>query len=153
RADFIWMSGFWRQLPPERDWLPGHWAQVQGGWQWTPGFWAMHTQAEVEYLPPPPASVDTGPSTPPAVENAIYVPGCWIFQQARYRWRPGFWLPPRPNWVYVPAHYVWTPAGCVFVEGYWDFPFERRGLLFAPVFVADAVRFRPLVYRPSFVIG
>src|SRR5262245_9044009 len=110
RADFIWISGFWRQLPPDRDWAPGHWTQVQGGWQWAPGFWAQHTQAEVEYLPPPPASVDTGPSTLATVENAIYVPGCWIFQQARYRWRPGFWLPPRANWVYVPAHYVWTPA-------------------------------------------
>lgn len=153
RADFIWLSGFWRQLPPNRDWVGGHWSQVQGGWQWTPGFWAAHAQTEVEYLPPPPASVDAGPSTPPTVENAVYVPGCWLYQQARYRWRPGFWLTPRPNWVYVPAHFVWTPAGCLFIEGYWDYPLERRGLLFAPVFVADFARQRPLLYRPQFVIG
>src|SRR5262245_36162754 len=27
-ADYIWISGFWRQLPPDRDWVPGYWTQV-----------------------------------------------------------------------------------------------------------------------------
>jgi hypothetical protein len=48
-------------------------------------------------------------------------------------WRPGFWVAHRPDWLWVPARYAWTPGGCLFVEGYWDHPLEDRGLLFAPV--------------------
>ena len=36
RADFLWVSGFWRVPPPDRQWVPGYWTQVQDGWQWTP---------------------------------------------------------------------------------------------------------------------
>jgi hypothetical protein len=31
RDDFIWVSGFWRVLPPGRQWMPGYWAEVSGG--------------------------------------------------------------------------------------------------------------------------
>jgi hypothetical protein len=55
-----------------------------------------------------------------------------VYQGARYFWRPGFWHAYQPNWVWLPAHYVWTPSGCLFVEGYWDRALDRRGLLFAP---------------------
>jgi hypothetical protein len=55
--------------------------------------------------------------------------------------------------VWVPAHYVWTPCGCVFVEGYWDYTLRDRGLLFAPVRLDFRVCFRPRwFYRPSFVV-
>src|SRR5205823_4325651 len=65
-------------------------------------------------------------------EESIYVAGCWIYQ-GRYLWRPGHWTRHQPGWVWIPAHYVWTPIGCIFVEGYWDAPLDERGLLFAPV--------------------
>src|SRR5262249_51808218 len=55
-ADFIWVSGLWRDVPPGRQWVPGHWAEVEGGWQWVSGFWGDVQQTEVEYLPPPPTS-------------------------------------------------------------------------------------------------
>ena len=42
-----------------------------------------------------------------------------------------------PDWVWVPARYIWTPGGCVFVVGYWVHPLERCGLLFAPVRLLD----------------
>src|SRR5262249_53072909 len=54
---------------------------------------------------------------------------------------------------WTPACYKWTPAGYVFVEGFWDRPLCDRGLLFAPVRFSRAVFTRPgFVYRPAFVV-
>jgi hypothetical protein len=30
--DFLWVSGFWRDVPPGRRWVPGAWQEVEGGW-------------------------------------------------------------------------------------------------------------------------
>src|SRR5207248_1484844 len=38
-SDFLWISGFWRDVPPGRRWVPGTWQKVEGGWQWVAGFW------------------------------------------------------------------------------------------------------------------
>src|ERR1700683_5030642 len=54
--------------------------------------------------------------------------------------------------MWMAAHYVWTPMGYVFVDGYWDHPLGQRGLLFAPV------RFRPGIivagwrFTPQFAV-
>jgi hypothetical protein len=153
-GDFLWISGFWRDVPPDRQWLPGNWVAAAGGWQWIPGYWAPAGVQDVAYLPPPPQSLEAGPSTPPPQENMIYVPGIWIYQQTRYLWRPGFWVTAYPNWAYVPARYVWTPAGCVFVNGYWDYPLTRRGVLFCPVRFAPAVLARPrFYYQPNYAVS
>jgi hypothetical protein len=150
--EYIWVSGFWRDVPPGRTWVPGHWQQIDGGWQWSAGFWAANDQQEVTYLPTPPESIETGPSTPEPNANAIYTPGCWVWQETRFLWRPGFWVPYRAGWVWSPAHYIWTPGGCVFVEGYWDYPLEQRGLLFAPCRIGPAFFTRPRAFIPSYVI-
>jgi hypothetical protein len=53
----------------------------------------------------------------------------------------------------MPAHYVWTQRGCIFVGGYWDYPVEHRGLLFAPVyFEAGAFARRGYIYSPAIVL-
>src|SRR2546428_243641 len=39
RKDFVWVSGFWRVPPPDRQWVPGHWTKRDEGWQWAPGYW------------------------------------------------------------------------------------------------------------------
>jgi hypothetical protein len=158
--NYVWVSGCWRDVPPGQVWVSGHWQQVQGGWQWAPGFWTSAQQQQLQYVPPPPPSVDNGPSVPAPAANSIYVPGCWIYQQTRFLWRPGFWIAYQPDWVWIPAHYVWSPGGCVFIEGYWDHPLHVRGLLFAPVRLAQAVLlrrgwvFQPVyVVQPDFLIG
>jgi hypothetical protein len=151
--DYLWVSGFWRVPPPDRQWMPGHWDQVEGGYQWTPGFWTTTEQQEITYLPPPPVSVDARPSIPAPTADSTYVPGVWIYRDARYFWRPGFWLALRPGWVWVPAHYVFTPAGYVFVDGYWDYTLADRGLLFAPVFLDRTLRSRPRwFFQPRFAV-
>jgi WXXGXW repeat (2 copies) len=134
RQDFLWVSGFWRVPPPDRKWVPGYWNQVEQGWQWVPGFWAPIDQKEVPYLPEaPPDSLDSGPSVPPPNDNSTYVPGCWVYRDTEYLWRAGYWIEAQPDYAWIAAHYCATPSGYVFVDGYWDYPLEDRGLLFAPV--------------------
>ncbi len=146
RTDFLWVSGFWRDLPPGRQWVPGYWSAAQGGWQWTSGYWAPEQGGDVEYLPQPPATVDNGPNVPQPSADSTWVPGLWAWQQQRYIWRPGYWITPPPQWVWVPSYYAWTPCGYVYVQGYWDYPIVDRGMLFAPAYVSPVV-----IARPSFV--
>ena len=153
RSDFIWISGIWRDPPPDRSWVPGYWTSVAGGWSWTPGFWTAAESDEVEYLPQPPESLEIGPSSPPPAPDRLWAPGSWLWAESRYAWRPGYWVSANPDWVWVPAHYVWTPRGYVYIDGYWDRTLERRGVLFAPMYVQRSVYARPdYVYSPSIVI-
>jgi len=155
REDFIWISGFWRVPPPNRVWMPGSWRQSGDGWQWVGGFWgaaAVEQQAELEYLPEPPATIDAGPPTPAPSETSIYVPGIWVFRD-RYVWRPGYWIDYRENWIWIPSSYRWTPAGYVYVPGYWDYTLADRGILFAPVYIPQTVYVAPqYVWSPTIVV-
>jgi hypothetical protein len=149
---YVWVSGCWRTAPPGRQWVPGTWQEVADGWQWTPGFWAVAGQEDLQFVPTPPPSLDEEPPAAPD-DNSIYVPGCWIYQANRFLWRPGFYVAFYPGWTWVPAHYVWTPAGCHFIEGFWDRAVDRRGLLFAPVAIAaPLLRQRAFVYTPQYVV-
>ena len=157
-SGFIWISGVWRDVPPQRRWVPGYWDQADDGskvgHRWVSGFWAEEAQQELGYLPQPPATIDQGPSVAPPTEEHFYVPGNWDFHDDRYRWLSGHWHPTTQNRVWIPARYVWTPTGCVFVSGYWDYDIEYRGTCFAPVqferpvYLADNYQ-----YRPSFAIN
>jgi hypothetical protein len=153
RSDFLWVSGFWRNPPPGRQWMPGHWQRVEAGWQWVPGFWGVPGQREIDLVPPPPPSVESGPSVPAPGEDYLYQPGCWTYREERYLWQPGCWYAPRADYLWIPSHYVWTPCGCVFVPGYWDYPLQDRGLLFAPVCIDRRVYLQPnYCFTPSHCI-
>lgn len=154
RENFVWISGFWRDIPPGREWVPGYWNKVKNGWQWVSGYWSSDEVEEVEYLPQPPKTLESAPSTPAPSSDHIWVPGCWTWREVRYVWRPGYWVVCRPDWVWVPARYVWTPGGFIFVDGYWDLPVVRRGVLFAPVAYRAPVYVRPAYrYTPSVVVN
>ena len=75
---FIWISGFWRAVPPNKEWVSGYWAVVGERHQWVSGFWASTEARAVDYLPQPPESVELGPSTEPPSENHVWTPGCWM---------------------------------------------------------------------------
>ena len=153
RNDFLWVSGIWRDLPPGRQWVPGYWGKTAQGYQWTSGYWADATVSDVAYLPEPPATVETGPNIAAPSPDDTWLPGCWVWQNSRYAWRPGFWATAQPNWDWIPAHYVWAPRGYVFVDGYWDHSIGRRGMLFAPVYFNAGVYGRPgFSYSPTTVI-
>ena len=155
RKDFIWISGFWRDAPPGRTWVSGGWREVRRGYQWVHGFWNLPQakQAEWEYLPPPPVTLENGPTILAPTETCFYTPGSWVYQTNRFRWRPGFWVEHRRDWIWVPDTYRWTPMGYVFVTGYWDVPLARRGVLFAPVaFRQRLLARRNFVYTPVYVV-
>lgn len=143
RKDFIWTSGTWRVPPLGRRWVPGYWTEADGGSQWISGFWAPLETADVQYLPNPPESLEQGPSSPQPSEDYFWVDGCWMYRDGRYAWQAGYWAPGEEGWVWVPNHYLWTPAGSIFVDGYWDYALADRGMCFAPV------RFRTALYARS----
>ncbi len=150
--DFLWVSGLWRQAPPGRQWEPGYWAEVEEGYQWVPGVWLREeVAAEPQYLAPPPESQEYGPSSPAPSEDHFWIPGNWVYQNRDYVWRTGYWSPAQVGWVWVPPRYVWTVSGVIYVDGYWDYPFDRRGQIFAPVYFRQPIfrhvgfRYRPWV--------
>ena len=157
-SQYIWISGLWRAAPPGRVWLPGSWREAQGGWQWVPGFWQEAsqqepTQPELNYLPQPPASIEIGPSVVQPTNSSFYIPGSWVWR-GRYLWRPGVWIEYRPGWVWVPAHFRWTPLGWIFVEGYWDYTLASRGVLFAPIAFSQPIYAQPgFVYTPMYMVS
>ncbi len=133
RDDFIWVSGVWRDIPPGRQWIPGYWIQADGGDQYISGFWAAEDQAETEYFPSPPEPLETGPNAPETSPYQVWTTGNWVWIGDHYVWQPGYWVETRPDLVWIPAHYVWTPRGYIYVQGYWDYQMDRRGVMFAPV--------------------
>jgi WXXGXW repeat (2 copies) len=167
RDDYLWVSGIWRDPPPNSQWVPGYWHQVQGGSQWVSGTWIPVSsgpaqgqaqasgQGQPAYLPQaPPASLENGPTTPQPGPNVAWTPGYWSWQGSSFAWRPGFWGAVQPNWIWMPAHYVWTPSGYLFVGGYWDMPVANRGLMFAPVYYPQPVYAQPnFMFTPSITIA
>lgn len=152
RNDFLWISGFWRAVPPGRAWVPGYWNDDDGSWHWVAGYWSEQSQTSIELLPEPPEPVEEAPP-PQEVDDSTYVPGVWVYREQRYWWRPGFWVGHRPGWTWTRAYYVWTPGGYCFVDGYWDYDFHRRGLLYAPVhFHPRYYSQRGWYYRPHYAI-
>ena len=155
RDDFIWISGVWREVPPNRRWVPGYWTEVDNGYQWISGAWVEADTEQMTYLPyPPDQDLEEGPTSPAPSDNYFWVPGCWRYYETGYRWRPGYWAEHQPNWIWVPAHYTWTPRGCIYVGGYWDYYLDRRGVLFSPVYFRDHHYYRRpgFYYRPAVVV-
>ena len=129
--------------------MPGYWQEAPGqGYQRISGYWMPDHLQETTYLPQPPNSVDTGPTSPAPDANGFWVPGTWQWRDDRYVWQPGYWVAYQPDWIWVPATYSWTPRGWVYVPGYWDYPLARRGLVFSPVYFARPVA----VYQPAICV-
>jgi len=154
RGEVVWISGVYRDAPPGRTYVPGYWEQTPDGWRWVSGFWAPADQPELPYVPPPPASLEIGPLGPPPGDNYMYTPGYWSYDNNRYAWRPGTYIACVPGRVWVAPRYVWTPRGCLFVNGYLDYPLDRCGLMFASVaFHRPLWRNAGWAWRPSYAVA
>jgi hypothetical protein len=67
---------------------------------------------------------------------------------------PGAWTAFNPGWVWIPPRYYATPAGWVFVDGFWDLPLENRGTLYAPVAFTSPVWQNPdWAYQPTYSVA
>jgi len=158
REDFVWTSGVWRVAPPNHRWVAGYWTQVTTdtgamGFQRVSGFWAPNEVRQVVYYPQPPASLEAGPNVPQPSPDHFWIPGSWVNTDGRYVWRGGYWAASQQNWVWMPAYYVRTPGGYIYNAGYWDYPFDNRGMIFAPVYFSNNVYTRPgFRYSPAVLI-
>src|SRR5262249_44054805 len=94
---FIWVTGVWREPPPKRKWIPGAYRQTEKGYQWSPGYWAPQGQDGLNYLPPPPASVDEGPNVAAPYDTANWVPGSWILRDHPSASPPASYLTSLPS--------------------------------------------------------
>jgi hypothetical protein len=153
RNDFVWVSGCWRNAPPNTYWVPGYWLQAGNGWEWISGFWkpiSAQPPQEIEYLPAPPAPIEIEAPGAPPLPDQVWVPGCWYWTQGQYVRRHGYWVTPQIGWVWVPSHFVWTPRGYIFAQGHWDHDLDNRGVLFCPTFFPHDVRVRAgFVFSPA----
>jgi hypothetical protein len=131
-ADFVWVTGVWRIPPPGMRWVPGYWTQKDDNWQWVRGFWFLHDQPRLRYLPPPPSPNDE-PELDELDDDQFAVRGYWTHAGGQYVWSRGFKARRKQGWQWIPSRYTWTPAGSVYLPGYWDNELKRRGLIFGPV--------------------
>jgi hypothetical protein len=153
KQDYLWVSGTYRVPPQDRTYVPGYWQRADDGWRWVSGYWSGPKEG-VPYTPEPPAALDAaGPSMQQPNDNSIYIPGAWVWRDDRFVWRPGYYAAAQLGRVWVPPHYVWTPSGYIFVDGYWDYPLEDRGLIFPPVYFAQPLWNDPnWRYQPNSVL-
>ena len=55
--------------------------------------------------------------------------------------------------MWIPARYVWSPGGYVFLAGHWDYALAKRGVVFCPVYYANPYEIAPAYsYSPSVCI-
>ena len=153
-AEFIWVSGIWRNLPPGRQWIPGYWWESGRDHQWISGYWADAAADEIVYLDEPPASLEKGPNIKSPSRNHSWIPGTWRYRNSRYAWQGGYWDEARPDWIWTPSYYTNTPRGYIYVDGYYDYNVSRRGVIFAPVrFQGQRYTQDNYHYRPTSVIS
>lgn len=146
RSDYLWISGCWRVPPPDHRWVPGYWSPLADGrHQWISGFWTPTSSGELSYLPTPPASLEEGP-VGEAPANHFWVPGNWQYVNTSYNWTPGYYAPCYDDWMWIPSRYIWTPRGCIFVPGRWDYRLASRGCLFAPCYFPRPAPFYTVRY-------
>ncbi len=148
--DFIWVTGIWRNVPPGQQWIPGYWTSVGDGWQWISGFWTAVETEELLYLPMPPNSIDQGPSSPAPGDDFFWISGSWQYNQGQYLWQAGHWAQGFDEWIWVPSRYVWTPSGCIYRTGYWDYGIVQRGTVFCPVVFENGYSQQP--FTPNYTV-
>lgn len=90
------------------------------GYPDAPGDRAYRRVTVVQAGPPPPPPQISETVTAPPAPNALWVPGYWSFDGARYTWFAGHWEIPPPNaHAYVAAHWENRGNANVYVQGYW----------------------------------
>jgi hypothetical protein len=89
------------------------------------GFRAGPALSVMLIAPAPRPILSVRPPTPRIVvapvprRGWIWSPGYWRWTGVTYLWVDGLWLPQRPGYGYVAAHWTYGPEGWIFVPGTW----------------------------------
>jgi hypothetical protein len=151
-CQYLWVSGVWRRPPPDHQWVSGYWKNYPEGWVWIRGFWSrtpLENTVYLRFFPPDPID-ELVPLSPNNTGDYFWVPGHWRFEEKanQYMWYSGRWEKISPNWIYVPAHYIWREIGFVFNPGFWDWPLDVRGHAFPTIHI-DPAMIDTFVYEPK----
>ncbi len=151
--NFVWVSGVWRRPPTSHVWISGYWNQFDSGWAWVRGFWSSVPEHQLVYIQDKPHEPreEVIPQTPGP--SYFWMPGYWDyhFDSREYRWLSGRWGKLDPNWVYVPAYYLWRPNGFLYIPAYWDLPLQSRGCAYNAVTIEPQYR-SSIVYVPDIIL-
>ena len=154
---YAWVSGAWRDPPPEQVWTPGLWTSAPSGrFVWIPGFWgAPGTPAPVAIVAAPPAPQSEAPPPPPPGVGFVWTPGYHAYRGDRYVWVEGSYArPPREGLGWIEPRYVGVGGHYYFQPGRWDQPPTHRGVVYQPdPNVRPGVRFRPTPVAASLVVA
>ena len=149
--DFVWVCGTWRRPPPHHQWIPGEWLALEGeSWVWLPGFWSQEALSQMRPIgETPPDEIDENVCKS-FNGDQYWVRGYWKFdtQKKTYVWHAGRFETFDPNWVYSPAHYVWRSNGYLFIPGFWDWPLEKRGVVY-PSTTIHLDEYENFLYQPD----
>lgn len=151
---YVWVSGAWRNPPPDQVWTHGEWVANQAArYVWVPGFWGPKgaPPAPVVDLAPPPPRPDPPPPTPGV--GYEWTPGFYDYRDRAYVWSPGSWRrPPVAGLGWVEPRYVAIAGRYHYQPGRWDHPPERRGVVYRPdINVRPGARFAPQVVPAELV--
>jgi WXXGXW repeat (2 copies) len=143
---YVWVSGAWRNPPPDQVWTHGEWVSNPAGrYVWVPGFWGPHgaPAAPVADLAPPPPRPDPPPPMPGV--GFEWTPGFYDYHDRAYAWTAGSWRrPPVAGVGWVEPRYVGIGGQYHFQPGRWDHPVEHRGVVYRPdINVHAGARFAP----------
>ena len=110
------------------EWVPGYYHRNGTAWAWIPGWWRV-PDADVQQkltvvaptAPPPPRDEPSAREEVAPAPEAVWAPGQWQWDGARWVWVTGAWrLPPRQGMAWQAPRWRSEDRGFVFVPGGWS---------------------------------
>ena len=158
RNDFIWVSGIWREPPPNNQWVPGYWHQVEAGFQWVAGNMdsGQHGHRSKPAVLPAAAAAEPRGRTEFATAVRQRELDARVLVLARVGLRLAARASGRPSSPTGSGCRRTTsgrPAAISSSPGTGTCPVANRGLMFAPVYYPQPVYAQPsFVFTPSISI-
>jgi len=132
-ARYVWITGAWRNAPPDQIWYPGSWiVSSPGRYAWSPGYWAPRdfVRETIELAPPPMRVESFGPR--PGAEY-VWTSGYYAYRDGSYVWVVGSWLrPPTVGLGWIEPRYISCGGRYCFQPGRWDYAPAARGTVYMP---------------------
>ena len=156
KGDFMWISGFWRNVPPGRDLAGGRVDREERNLDVHARVLASdrHEQLADRFARTAEVGRERTEHAARTIRTRFGFPAPGSIATNSIVWRPGYWAYPNENQVWQPGQYLATGSGYSYCPGYWDYPLEDRGLLNAPVYFTEPLWQTPgWAFRPRFAFG